>query len=114
MAIIIEKNVRFKIIPVEMIAMFDAILGAAAKQGCEPTITGASYESYPVGKVHDRGYAIDVRTFDIPDPKRYAQDIAIELGAVSPHFAVLYGDKQHCDHIHIGFAWFFSHDNQGG
>lgn len=114
MAIRVEKNVRFKIIPVEMIAMFEAILHAAAKQGVEPTITGAAYECYPKGKVHDQGYAIDVRTFNIPDPRLYAEDITIELGAVSPHFAVLYGDKQHRDHIHIGFAWYFSRDNQGG
>lgn len=110
MAIQIAKNVRFKKIPFEMIAMFDAISKAAAKQGCEPTITGAAYESYPKGKVHDRGYAIDVRTFDIPDPLAYAEDITIRLGSLSPHYTVLYGDVGHTDHIHIGFAWWFSRD----
>lgn len=112
MAIKISENVRFKIIPVEMLSMFEAILNAAAKQGKEPTITGASYEAYPKGKVHDRGYAIDIRTFDIPDPHVYAEDITIELGAVSPHYVVLYGDERHTDHIHIGFSWFYSHDNR--
>jgi len=114
MAIKIEPQVRFKIIPFEMIKMFEAILFAAGNQGVEPTITGAAFEKYPKDKVHDQGYAIDVRVSDIPDRREYAHDIMRLLGAVSPHYKVLYGDKQHLDHIHIGFAWYFSRDNQRG
>jgi len=114
MAIKIKPQVRFKIIPFEMINMFDAILFAAEKQGVEPTITGAAFEDYPKGKVHDKGYAIDIRVIGIPDPKAYADEIERILRAVSPHYKVLYGDKQHLDHIHIGFAWYFSRDNQRG
>jgi len=114
MAIKIEPQVRFKIIPFEMINMFEAILFAAGKQGVEPTITGAAFEDYPKGKVHDQGYAIDIRVFDIPDPGVYAHEIVQYLGTVSPHYKVLYGDPAHLDHIHIGFAWYFSRDNQRG
>ena len=110
MAIQILPEVRFKIIPVEMIEMFYAILNAASIQGCEPTITGASFNGYPKGKVHDRGYAIDIRIHDIPDPKAYADEIRNELGIVDPHYVVLYGDPLHRDHIHIGFSWWYSHD----
>jgi len=110
MAIQIAATVRFKIIPVEMIEMFTAIIHAAAIQGCEPTITGASFENYPKGKVHDRGYAIDVRVREIPDPKAYADEIREELRVVDPHYTVLYGDPGHRDHIHIGFSWWYGHD----
>jgi len=112
MAIKIESQVRFKIIPFEMFKMFEVILSAAEEQGVEPTITGAAFEDYPKGKVHDQGYAIDVRVSDIPDPHLYADHIEQYLRAVSPHYKVLYGDPQHLDHIHIGFAWYFSRDNQ--
>lgn len=110
MAIQILPNVRFRLIPLEMMHMFWAISFAAAKQGIEPTITGAAYESYPQGKVHDRGYAIDVRTAGVPDPENYAYTIRRYLETVSPHYVVLYGDKQHLNHIHIGFAWWFATD----
>lgn len=110
MAINILPNVRFRIIPVEMIDMFYAILTAGVRQGIEPTITGAAYDHYPRGKVHDRGYAIDVRTFDVPDPGAYADSIRYDLRAVSPYYVVLYGDPKHRNHIHIGFSWWFSWD----
>jgi len=112
MAIKIEPNVVFRIIPHEVIKMLSCILMAADFQDCDPTITGASDEHYPKGKVHDKGYAIDIRVSDIPDPKQYAEDIRECLRAVSPHYKVLYGDPEHLDHIHIGFAWYFARDNQ--
>lgn len=114
MAIKIAENVRFKIIPLEMLDMFQAILNAATSQGVEPTITGAADENYPKGKVHDQGYAIDIRIADIPDPGQYAEDIAKKLRAVSPYYKVLYGDPAHLDHIHIGFSWYHSRDNRQG
>lgn len=112
MAIQIKSCVRFKIIPVEMLAMFTAILNAAEAQGVEPVITGAAYNGYPPGKVHDAGYAIDVRTSNIPDPQSFAESVDRYLRVVDSHYVVLYGDPKHRDHIHIGFSWWFSHDEQ--
>jgi len=108
------KNVRFKLIPLEMLHMFYAVMKAAALQRGTPTITGAAFEGYPVGKVHDAGYAIDVRVSDIEHPAQYASDIRKFLSAVSRHYAVLYGDSSHLDHIHIGFAWSYSSEAHGG
>lgn len=110
MAIQIKGCVRFKIIPFEMLAVFKALILAGESQGVDPVITGASYENYPIGKVHDRGYAVDVRTSNLPNPAAFAISVSIQLGAVSPYYVVLYGDRQHCDHIHIGFSWWFSRD----
>lgn len=108
------ENVRFRKIPDEMFAMFQAISKAAAEQNTEATITGAAYENYPKGKVHDRGYAIDVRVSGIPDPETYDASIKSFLRAVSPHYVVLYGDPKHRNHIHIGFSWWFAAENQRG
>ena len=102
------KNVRFKAIPYEMVAMFDALLAVGRVQGVQPVITGASYENYPVGKVHDQGYAIDVRTSNIPDVKGFVEGLRYTLGSLSPRYKVLYGDPTHLDHIHIGFSWYYA------
>lgn len=108
MAIRVAPGVQFKLIPVEMLDMFYSILNAAATQGVEPVITGAAGPEYPDGKVHDAGYAIDVRSSNLPSADTFAADVATYLGAVSPHYKVLYGDAEHTDHIHIGFAWWYS------
>ena len=104
----VEKGVRFRYIPYEMVVMFDALLACGKVQGVEPVITGAAYENYPVGKVHDQGYAVDVRTSNLPDPKGFAEGIDKVLRAVSPHYKVLYGDPSHLNHIHIGYSWFYA------
>lgn len=112
MAIQVKDTVRFRQIPIEMIFMFRAVLQAARHQGFEPVITGAAEEGYPKGKVHDRGYAIDVRVWNVPDRQQFADEIESYLRVVDSHYVVLYGDPKHCDHIHIGFSWWFSHDEQ--
>lgn len=110
----VEACVRFSKIPPEMLPMFHAIDIYAKQQGVAATITGAADENYPVGKVHDRGYAIDVRVYDIPAPWQYADSVRRYLRAVSPHYVVLFGDRKHLDHIHIGFSWWFSRENREG
>lgn len=112
MAIRVGKNVRFKIIPYEMVAMFDCLLALGKALNVEPVITGAAYEDYPEGKVHDQGYGLDVRTANLPEPKDFADQLKRLLRAVSPHYKVLYGDEQHLDHIHIGFSWFYAEERK--
>jgi len=112
MAIEILPTVRFKKIPLELITVFEALLHVSILYGETPVITGAAYEGYPVGNVHDRGYAVDVRTRNLSDPQRFAEAVERYLWAVSPHYVVLYGDPAHRDHIHIGYAWYFSYDSR--
>ena len=102
------ENVRFKVIPYEMVVMFDALLACGKVQGFQPVITGAGNENYPIGKVHDQGYAIDVRTSNIPDVKAFVEGLHRTLGSLSPRYKVLYGDPKHLDHIHIGFSWYYA------
>lgn len=104
----ISENTRFKVIPYEMVIMFDALLACGKVHKVQPVITGASYENYPKGKVHDQGYGIDVGVKNLSNPKGFAADIKRVLGSLSPHYKVLYGDKKHLDHIHIGFSWYYA------
>ena len=104
----VEKNVRFKYIPYEMVVMFDALLACGKVQGVQPVITGAAYEDYPEDKVHGEGYALDVRASNLPDPKGFVEGLNKCLRAVSPHYKVLFGDEEHKNHIHIGFAWHYA------
>jgi len=102
------ETVRFKVIPYEMVVMFDALLACGKVQGVQPVITGAGNENYPKGKVHDQGYAIDVRTSNLPNPAAFAEGLKYTLGSLSSRYKVLYGDPAHLDHIHIGFSWYFA------
>ena len=104
----VEKNVRFKYIPYEMVVIFDALLAVGKVHGVQPVITGAAYENYPIGKVHDQGYGLDVRVRGLKDPEAFAQGLRYALGTLSPHYKVLYGDTGHKTHIHIGFAWHYA------
>ena len=110
MAIKIGPATVFRCIPFEMLIAMYELLYAGELQNIEPVITGAADEHYPVGKVHDRGYAIDVRTSNLPDPQKFADQLSDRLGVVDPHFKVLYGDPAHLDHIHIGYSWWYSRD----
>jgi len=102
----VRDNVVFRIIPFEMLGMFDAVLSAGCDQGVCVEITGAGNEDYPKGKVHAEGYAIDVSVQNIPDIHRFVLYTIEFLGLLNPHYKVLYGDDEHLDHIHIGFSWY--------
>ena len=104
----IRDNVVFRIMPFEMLGMFDAVLSAGCYQGICAEITGAGNEDYPKGKVHAQGYAIDVAVKNIPDIKRFVLYLNEFLGLLNPHYKVLYGDDAHLDHIHIGFSWYWA------
>jgi len=106
--ITIRDNVRFEIIPFEMLGMFDAVLSAGCDQGINVEITGAGNENYPKGKVHAEGYAIDVSVQNIPDIERFVLYLNEFLGLLNPHYKVLWGDAGHLDHIHIGFSWYWA------
>jgi len=106
--LVVALNVRFRYIPYEMVVMFDALLACGKVQGVQPVITGASYEDYPEDKIHGQGYAIDVRTSNLPDAKGFAEGLDKVLGSLSPHYKVLYGDSGHLNHIHIGYSWFYA------
>ena len=104
-AIELKDCVRFRRLPYELMAVIYAVLQAAEEQSITPVITGASYEDYPAGGYHNLGYAWDVRTRGVPDPRRYADSIGRFLRAVHPLYLVRYGDATHLDHIHIAYQY---------
>ena len=101
----VKECVRFKHIPIEFLDLWETLFLAAKDQGKVATITGASYENYPKGSYHEKGYAWDVRVTDIPDPFLYACTIRSLLVKIDERWRVVYGDSNHTDHIHIEFRF---------
>lgn len=101
----LKPCVRFKFIPFEFLDLCVVLKECARDQGKTPTITGASYENYPKGSYHDKGYAWDVRVEGIPDNLAYACGLRMSLKAIDERYRVVYGDVDHTDHIHIEFRY---------
>jgi len=101
----LKECVRFKCIPDEFFDVCEVLKECAGVQGAVPTITGASYEDYPKGSYHDKGYAWDIRVEGIPEPLAYACCLRTQLKSISEKYRVVYGDVDHTDHIHIEFRY---------
>lgn len=99
----LKACVRFRHLPSELLPVLECLLSEGKRQGFTPTITGAAYEDYPEGGYHARGYAWDVRTRGVPDPLALACNLKSTLRNRSCKYAVLYGRRDHTDHIHIAY-----------
>lgn len=103
--ILVLPCVQFKMLPPSFILVLAVLSQAGEKYNCAPCITGAAYEHYSSDSYHGKGYAWDVRVKDVEEPFSYAVFIMLELKKASTRFRVLYGDKDHTDHIHIEYRY---------
>ena len=92
-------SVRVKTIRPEVVP----IIGAISRYTSEVTVTGWQDLSYRPDGAHADGRALDLRVWDQASPSRLAQHLKDELYPLSPHYIVLWGDKGHKDHIHVGY-----------
>ena len=99
---ILLDTVRLKRLRAEMVPVLEA-LSIYETDNHEVTITGWQDETYTPGRAHADGRAIDLRTYDQPDPGMMAQFLKDALYPLSPHYIVLWGDDEHHDHLHVGF-----------
>jgi len=81
-----------------------AVWQAYKEQGVTPIVTGADDPAYVQRGVHDRALALDFRIWNLPDPARAAERIREQLWEIDLKYVVLYGDKNHLDHIHVGYG----------
>lgn len=95
--------VRFKHVPRAFLVLIDAMLSAEAEFGLDAYITGAAYEKYPKGELHDQGFAWDIRIHNIEDRVGYVCFLHTRLKSVDSRFHILYGDVEHTDHIHVEY-----------
>lgn len=99
------KTVQFKMITPSLITLFIVLSQAGEMFGCVPMITGAAYETYNPKGYHGQGFAWDVRSKDVKEPFEYAAYILKELKSVSTRYRVVYGNKDHTDHIHVEYRY---------
>lgn len=95
--------VRFKHIPRAFLILVDAMLAAEDEFGITAYITGAAYEDYPEGGLHDQGYAWDIRIHNVADRVGYVCFLYTRLHSLDERFRIVYGDKDHTDHVHIEY-----------
>lgn len=68
-----------------------------------PTITSAREGDHTYNSYHELNYAWDIRTRGLKDPKNVAENLRTKLCELDQRWEVIYGDKDHLDHIHIEF-----------
>ena len=95
-------KVRVREIKASMVPVLEA-LSIFEGSNHKVTITGWQDLTYRSDGAHADGRAIDLRTYDQPDPGMMAQFLKDALYPLSPHYIVLWGDDEHHDHLHVGF-----------
>ena len=98
--IYVKYGVKIKTLPWEMIL----VLLCIAKIGKDHNIvmTGKDDPSYPEGKVHARGYAMDFHRNPSMDTVWWKVHQALLM--IDEGYVVLMDDDQHKDHVHVGYA----------
>jgi len=90
-------------LPAELLPLLWLAFHWQVEHGETLTITGADDTIYPIGGIHQAGYAWDLRIHDIHAPAQLASWLLVQLKAIDKNYKVLYGDPGHLDHIHV--AW---------
>uniref|UniRef100_A0A6M3LK27 Peptidase n=1 Tax=viral metagenome TaxID=1070528 RepID=A0A6M3LK27_9ZZZZ len=73
------------------------------ENGVVPTITSACDGRHKEGSLHYKGLAWDWRIWGLYYPEVVAWQIRERLQGVDKNYDVVYGDKDHLDHIHIEY-----------
>lgn len=99
--------VRFKDLNAQALYVLETVQRAFDVVEVEPTLTGAAQDFYPEGGVHRAGYAWDFRIWDLPEDLRLVTVCRVLkwLTMQDKRYYVLYGDKDHVDHFHVGYHY---------
>jgi hypothetical protein len=101
----IKTGVVFKLIPQAFLPVFSVLLALANRYHFTPVLTGAAEHRKVAGDTHDSGFAWDIRTSNMHNPRQVYEELRFALLAVDARYRVLYGDEAHQDHIHIAFRF---------
>ena len=108
--VFIKEGVRFRMFPIEFTPVLEALhmVEKTFKVSC--VITGAAFEKYAPDGYHGKGYAWDIRTSNLPDAFRAAVIIFTHLRSMNKRYRVVFGTKDHVNHIHIEFRYRLSEE----
>jgi hypothetical protein len=105
-----EKGVVFKIIGYEFCTLARIVYRVLQKYNVTPTVTSANDSKHDSNSWHYKDLAWDWRIWGVDDPKtvidevkQAADEIRREAQAVDFRYDVIYGDKDHLDHIHTEY-----------
>lgn len=106
----IKKGVVFNVIGPEFCTLARIVSSTLQKYGVIPTVTSANDSKHAANSWHYKDLAWDWRIWGVDDPKtpinevqEAVDELRHELQAIDYHYDVIYGDKEHLDHIHTEY-----------
>jgi len=106
----IKKGVVFKVIGYEFCTLARIVFRVLERRGIVPTVTSANDGNHLPDSWHYKDLGWDWRIWGVDDLKtpidevsQAADEIRKELQAIDYRYDVIYGDKDHLDHIHTEF-----------
>lgn len=73
------------------------------KDGLVPVVTSGCDGRHMVGSFHPDGLAWDWRILGLKDPGSTSDRIRVRARQLNPRYDIIFGDKDHLDHIHSEF-----------
>ncbi len=103
--VLCESDVRISEINQYLTSLSEIIYSIYRKYGKIPIITSGNDSKHMKNSLHYEGLAWDFRIWDIPKSHRYkvVYELRDILQGYDYRWDVVYGDKNHLNHIHIEF-----------
>ncbi len=79
----------------------NALSNVWERWGCTPVITSGAEGKHAEDSKHYKSLAWDIRIWGVRNPVEMVKQLEEELNTPENTFLVLYGDKNHLDHIHV-------------
>ncbi|OIO37213.1 MAG: hypothetical protein AUJ72_04970 [Candidatus Omnitrophica bacterium CG1_02_46_14] len=106
----VKKGVVFKVIGFEFCTLARIVYRVLQKYGVTPMVTSANDGKHVPNSWHYQDLAWDWRIWGVDDPKtpidevkQAADEIRRAAQNADYHYDVIYGDKDHLDHIHMEY-----------
>ena len=106
----IKKGVVFNVIGFEFCTLARIVYRVLQKYNVTPTITSANDSKHELNSWHYKDLAWDWRIWGVDNPKtpidevkQAADEIRQAAQNIDYHYDVIYGDKDHLDHIHTEY-----------
>jgi hypothetical protein len=105
-----KEGIWFRFITFEFLVLARIVYRVFQKYGIIPVVTSACDGKHRADSWHYQGLGWDWRIWGMDDPKtpidevkKAADEIRREVQAIDYHYDVVYGDKDHLDHIHTEY-----------
>jgi len=101
--ILIKEGVIFREFNSHFVDFIGVLNDVAEKMGFIPTITSAAEGEHTLSSYHVLNCAWDIRTRGLKEVNMVVFNLGKNLEALDRRWEIIYGDKDHLDHIHVEF-----------